>query len=93
MRNVAAWPATVTRGEVDSGCEVAVSDPDARALQNLGWIKCMLGLAVMSVRRKRARKKKRKPGVDATVLYDGVKPSSVYVAGNSPRRSTTSRRL
>ena len=27
----------------------------------------MLGLAVISVRRKRARKKKRKPEVDATV--------------------------
>lgn len=38
-----------------------------------GWIKCILGLAIVSVRRKRARKKKRKPEVDATVpeVMDG----------------------
>jgi hypothetical protein len=37
----------------------------------LGWIKCMLGLAAMSVRKKSARKKKRKPKVDATVYVRG----------------------
>jgi hypothetical protein len=46
------------------------------------WIKCMLGLAKMSVRRKRAREKKRKPKVDATVSTNY--PSSARWLGTEP---------
>jgi len=52
--------------------------PVVRSIVEVGWVlldimgrlKCIPSLAVMSVRRKRARKKKRKPKVDATVALN-----------------------
>ena len=48
-------------------------------LNIMDWIKCILSLATMSVRRKSARKKKRKPEVDATVGHVSGFPCGIGI--------------
>ena len=48
----------------------------------LGWIKCTLSFVVMSVRKRSARKKERKPEVDATVEASQTSQTSALHTSN-----------